>query len=130
MGVYKSFNSPYKFRDFVLLRIFKEVELGNNCKQYFILCSSLSNYDKVPETTDKMRCIIYPSGFEIRAYSNISRRSFIEHRLHFTSESVNIVTADLLGECDELFQSMTRISSLITSQKQKKKMQQLAKASR
>ena len=127
--VFKSFNSPYKFRDFVILRTFKVQRLGKGSnKQYFILSSSLSNYDKVPETADKLRCIIYPSGFEIKPYNNISKRSQVEQRMHFTSESVNIVTADLLGECDEMFQSLTRISSLITSQKQKKKLQSLAKS--
>ncbi len=73
--IYKSFNSPYKFRDFVVLRSFKKQELGNEymSKRYFIICSSITKYKKIPEATDKLRCIIYPSGFEIRPYNNISK---------------------------------------------------------
>lgn len=121
--VYKSFNSPYKFRDFVVLRHFRKQKLNDNGNErYFIICSSVSNYHKMPESADKLRCIIYPSGFEIRPYNNLSKKSLVSYRLHLTSESVNIITADLLGECDELFQSMLRIYSLVTSYKHKLKM--------
>merc|ERR1712232_292698 len=34
--VFKSFNSPYKFRDFVVLRTFKVQELNDYNKRYFI----------------------------------------------------------------------------------------------
>ena len=91
--------------------------------RYFIICSSLSNYNKMPETADKLRCIFYPSGFEIRPYhNNQTKKTHISYRLHLTSQSVNIITADLLGECDELFQSMLRIPSLINSYKHKLKL--------
>lgn len=118
--VYKSFNSPYKFRDFVVLRTFKKKEN----ERYFIICSSISNYNKVPETTDRLRCILYPSGFEIRPYNNFTKKSHVSYRLHLTSESVNIITADLLGECDELFLSMLRIHSLIKSYQHKLRLMQ------
>jgi len=125
--VYKSFNSPYKFRDFVVLRSFKTQQLNEHSKRYFIVCSSIGNYNKMQESKDKLRCVMFPSGFEIRPYNNLTAKtkSQVSYRLHLTSESVNIVTADLLGECDELFESMVRISSLVTVFKRKQRLNQL-----
>lgn len=118
--VYKSFNSPYKFRDFLVMRSFREQQLSDEPKKYFVVWSSITNYNKMPESAEKLRCVLYPSGFEIRPYhSGVAKKSRIVYRLHLTSESVNIVTADLLGETDELFQSMMRISALIHNYRQK-----------
>lgn len=118
--VYKSFNSPYKFRDFLVMRLFREQQLSDDTKKYFVVWSSITNYNKMPESAEKLRCVLYPSGFEIRPFhSSVAKKSRIVFRLHLTSESVNIVTADLLGETDELFQSMMRISALIHNYRQK-----------
>jgi len=121
--VYKSFNSPYKFRDFLVLRSFREQQLSDDTKKYFVVWSSITNYKKMPESAEKLRCVLYPSGFEICPYNRgVTKKSRIVFRLHLSSESVNIVTADLLGETDELFQSMVRISALIHNYRQKQAM--------
>eukprot|EP00488_Nonionellina_sp_1-RS-2012_P000207 TRINITY_DN105_c0_g2_i1.p1 TRINITY_DN105_c0_g2~~TRINITY_DN105_c0_g2_i1.p1 ORF type:complete len:271 (+),score=75.09 TRINITY_DN105_c0_g2_i1:142-954(+) len=115
--IYKSFNSPYKISRFCSFEIVRKEQLLDNHKRYLIVWASITNFKKIPETTDKLRCILYPSGFEIRPCHNTKKKSYVSLRLHFTSESVNIVTADLLGECDELFQSMIRISKLLSNYK-------------
>merc|ERR1712087_155495 len=84
--------------------------MGEHDKRYFVICASITNFAQMPETPDKRRCVLHPSGFEIVAKG---KGSLVAYRLHLTSESVNIVTADLLGETDELFESMTRISKCI-----------------
>lgn len=114
---YKCSNNAYKFRDFVFLKCFREM---NKSERYFILISSIINYEKMPVVTDKLRSILFPSGFEIRRSGSNPKRSHISCRLHFTPESVDIVSADLLAESEDLFQSMIRIVKLTDIMKQKK----------
>ena len=113
---YKSFNSPYKFRDFVVLRCFRENY--NNEGRHLMVFSSISNYDKIPESKDKLRTIILPTGFEVKPYGNDKTRSRVSFRAHMTNESILLVSADLLGETDELFQSLARIGDLVTIMKE------------
>ena len=107
---YKSFNSPYKFRDFVVLRCFRKNYKNEN--RHLMVFSSISNYDKIAESKEKLRTIILPSGFEIKPYENNPNRSHVSFRAHMTSESILLVSADLLGETDELFESLARIEKL------------------
>lgn len=111
---FKSFNSPYKFSDFVLLTCLKP---DHDARRYSIVFSSVSNYDDLPENINTMnvqRATLLPSGFEIRAIKDSKGKSHVSYRAHMTNESVLTVSADLLGETDELFQSMLSIERLIT----------------
>ena len=113
---YKSFNSPYKFSDFVLLTCLKS---DIKSKRYHILFSSVTNYDdESKENTDNdntKRAVLLPSGFEIRPTNSDVNRSHVSYRAHMTNESVLTVSADLLGETNELFESMSRIEQLISA---------------
>jgi len=123
---YKSLNSPYKFRDFVLLKCFvvdnsNNNKNSNNANRYCIVFSSISNYEPLPEVKDKIRCILLPSGFEIKKYNNDNNQCQISYNCHMTSESILLFTPDLLGETDELFQSLIRIEELVSIYKQQMK---------
>jgi hypothetical protein len=117
-STYKSFNSPYKFRDFVTLdclRCEQEVE------RYFLLYASICNYDNLPEFKGRDRTVVLPSGFDIRPTQQNANRSHVSYRSIMTAGSISLVSADLLLESDELFQSILNIDRLITENKQKLK---------
>eukprot|EP00485_Elphidium_margaritaceum_P019933 CAMPEP_0202728948 /NCGR_PEP_ID=MMETSP1385-20130828/185884_1 /ASSEMBLY_ACC=CAM_ASM_000861 /TAXON_ID=933848 /ORGANISM="Elphidium margaritaceum" /LENGTH=589 /DNA_ID=CAMNT_0049395201 /DNA_START=31 /DNA_END=1800 /DNA_ORIENTATION=- len=124
---YKSFNSMYKFSDFLLLTCLrKDVQ----AKRFHILFASVNNYrvslhssqqqqSKMQQilknnNSNTKRAILLPSGFEIRPTKENVNKSHVSFRAHMTNESVLTVSADLLGETDELFKSMLRIQQLIS----------------
>jgi len=112
---FKNFNSPYKFSDFVLLMCLRP---DDQAGRYSIVCSSVSNYEDLPENKNMMnvqRVTLLPSGFEIRATKDNPMKSHVSYRAHMTNESVLTVSADLLGETDELFSSMMNIEKLISA---------------
>lgn len=110
---YKSFNSPYKFSDFILLTCLKS---DIKSKRYHLLFSSISNYDDEVSDNNTSRAVLLPSGFEIRPTKDNINKSHVSYRAHMTNESVLTVSADLLGETNELFESMSRIEQLISAQ--------------
>eukprot|EP01084_Bolivina_argentea_P175223 303492_1 len=114
---YKSFNSPYKFNDFILLTCLKN---DIKSKRYHIIFASINNYDINTSNTHTgnniKRAVLLPSGFEIRPTKDNVNKSHVSYRAHMTNQSVLTVSADLLGETDELFQSMLRIEQLISAQ--------------
>jgi len=108
----KCFNSPYKLRDFVLLNC---VRPDVAAKRYLLVWASVTDYEELPESSNVnvQRAVMLPSGFEIRPQKDNVHKSHVSYRAHMTNESVLTVSADLLGETDELFQSMLRIEQLI-----------------
>jgi len=56
--VFKSFSSPYKYRDFCLLRSWTELQNGG---QLVVMRSVI--HPRVPEQKDYIRAIFYPTGF-------------------------------------------------------------------
>jgi len=113
--IFKKFNSPFKFSDFVLLICLRP---DVKTKRFVIAFASIANYDDLAENNNAMnaqRATLLPSGFEIRATRDNPERSHVSYRAHMTNESVLTVSADLLGETDELFQSMLGIEKLITA---------------
>jgi len=113
----KCFNSPYKLRDFVLFTCLRPDEAA---KRYLLVFASVSGYEELPESGNPnvQRAVMLPSGFEIRPTKDNVNKSHVSYRAHLTNESVLTVSADLLGETDELFQSMLRIEQLISASAQ------------
>ncbi|ETO10441.1 sorting nexin-29 [Reticulomyxa filosa] len=127
---YKSFNSPYKFRHFVVLRYLKPNEEKGIYKVVF---ASVSNFESlIPEWDGKKQiegndqeseayadakelqnAYILPSGFYIEQSDKNRDQCRLEFIAHMTPESVLILAPDLLGETRELFESVAGIEQLV-----------------
>jgi len=132
---YKSFNSPYKFRHFVVLRYLKpNPEKGI----YKVMFASVSNYESFiserkeekkieiryeeltetnADTKDIQKAYILPSGFHIEQDVKNQNQCQLEFIAHLTPESVLILAPDLLGETNELFESVASIGHLVGAMK-------------
>eukprot|EP00485_Elphidium_margaritaceum_P003323 CAMPEP_0202693124 /NCGR_PEP_ID=MMETSP1385-20130828/7329_1 /ASSEMBLY_ACC=CAM_ASM_000861 /TAXON_ID=933848 /ORGANISM="Elphidium margaritaceum" /LENGTH=587 /DNA_ID=CAMNT_0049348765 /DNA_START=19 /DNA_END=1782 /DNA_ORIENTATION=- len=115
---YKAFNSSYRYTDFLL---FTCLRADSKAKRYHILFASVNNYHVLPHIQlmnlpNSKRSILLPSGFEIRPAKDNVNKSHVSFRAHYTNESVLTVSADLLGETDELFHSVLRIEQLISAE--------------
>ena len=78
--VYKSFNSPYKYRDFTLLRSWRSVEpitknIPRNCKSYRIVSVSVCNHPELPDLVkNRIRTVLLPTGWVIEPVTLTSSR--------------------------------------------------------
>eukprot|EP00483_Globobulimina_turgida_P001375 UN01377 len=75
---YKSFNSPYKFNDFVLLTCLKN---DIKSKRYHIIFASINNFDDLPSdnSNNTKRAVLLPSGFEIRPTKDNVNKSHVSY---------------------------------------------------
>jgi len=138
--VFKSFSSPYKYRDFVLLRSVSKLENGG-----MVLVARSVLHQSGPEQKGNVRAVLFPSGFiltplpkvkglplcpmkdrcvlkdapHISRYSHKVGLQEATERCLFTfvaqldREGVLIVSPDLLGESNELTESINNIKECL-----------------
>jgi len=126
--VFKSFSSPYKYRDFCILRSWSKLEKGGT-----ILAARSILHPNAPEQKDNVRAVLFPSGYIVSPLDN----SMIEDKsssspsssshppssgctvtfiAQMDRESVLIISPDLLGESNELRQSFNNIRMYLQQQ--------------
>ena len=114
--VFKSFSSPYKYRDFCLLRTIKKNDDGTIISIYRSITHS-----QCPELKDHVRAILYPTG-QILTPCKLSldndSGSTVDACLYtyisqMDREAVLINSPDLLGETDELLYSIRQFKYLL-----------------
>lgn len=139
--VFKSFSSPYKYRDFCLLRSWTELQNGVRLIAMrsvfrYALRKSMTYllkviHPRVPERKDYTRAILYPTGFLIvpkdsephaggdtTAKADTERkRSQLTFIAQLDRESVLLLSPDLLGETDELLVSMMNLEKVLQEDK-------------
>lgn len=126
--VFKSFSSPYKYRDFCLLRSwFKRDEIGGR-----VIVERSVIHPRVPEQKDHVRAVLFPSGYVIThmdeapappstpgaptATQSGKKGCLLTWVAQMDRESVMIVSPELLGETDQLTQSVRNLMHLVASQ--------------
>ncbi|GAB5368270.1 hypothetical protein AAMO2058_001304700 [Amorphochlora amoebiformis] len=117
--VYKSFSSPYKYRDFALIRTWNELPGGGSVIAYRSVI-----HPRCPEQKGLRRAVLLPSGYVVQPLGNrkgsadskesIPQCSEVTFVAQFTRESVLVVTPDLLGETSELIDSLKNINTVLT----------------
>jgi hypothetical protein len=105
--VFKSFSSPYKYRDFCFLRAAVVDEDGTH-----VLAAKSILHRAGPEQKDNIRAVLFASGYVLSPLEagHHTKLSFITQ---MDKESVLIVSPDLLGETNELRQSMLNITTVL-----------------
>ncbi len=110
--VFKSTSSPYKFRDFCLLRSWGMLD---GCTGGRILATRSVLHDRVPEQKENVRAVLFASGYIITPLDE--RRPEAGSLFTFVSqmdrESVLIVSPDLLGETNLLRDSVRLMRQLL-----------------
>jgi len=138
--VFKSFSSPYKYRDFVCLRSVTKIENGG-----MVLVARSVLHPNGPEEKGNVRAVLFPSGYiltplepvkglplcpmkdrcVLRDAAHMSRYSHkvglqeATERCLFTfvaqldREGVLILSSDLLGESNELAESINNIKECL-----------------
>jgi len=136
--VFKAFSSPYKFRDFCLLRCTTELN-GSR-----LIAMRSVTHPRIPEQKNYQRAIFYPTGYLIvpndgssqpieglkspsgkllrpeskeeikgRTRPPATNGSILTFIAQMDRDSVLLVSPDLLGETDELLQSMRNLEKLL-----------------
>ena len=124
---FKSFSSPYKYRDMILLRSSSNIERSGQLHSF----RSTIHAD-APETKDSVRASLYPSGHvlmpvigQISDCYDTSRSQVIgssQEACLVTSiwsmdkEAILIVSPDLLGESNELKQSLLNVKNMLNKE--------------
>jgi len=138
--VYKSFSSPYKYRDFVLLRSMSKLENGG-----YVLVARSVTHPSTPEQKGCVHAVLSPSGYILTPLAKVkglplcpmkdrcvlkdaSHMSRYTHKagLQDTSdrclftfvaqldrEGILIISPDLLGETNELRDSINNIKECL-----------------
>lgn len=117
----KSYSSPYKYRDFVLFRSNTKLDGGGK-----LLCCRSVLHPKGPECKDSVRAVLFPTGYIVTPtqytqeqggpVSPAGQYCMLTYIAQMDREAVLTVTPDLLGETDELSQSIANITTLLTHQ--------------
>jgi len=127
--VFKGFSSPYKYRDFALLRTWDELPNGGR-----VIAHRSIMTQKIPEQKDLRRAVLLPTGYLLEPLAaressqetkddvdppppEVTEITFIAQ---MTRESVLLVTPDLLGETTELIDSMKNINKVLTKEAREK----------
>lgn len=122
--VYSCYNSAYKLYDVLYLRVcdkyyYQVGQRGTKIECYLMVFASISNFKENNSNnhnnfkTNCQRCVILPSGFEIRSDARDLKLSTVHFRTRLTNQSMLLYTPDLLGETDQLFQSFADLEKLI-----------------
>jgi hypothetical protein len=127
--VFKSFSSPYKYRDFCLLRAWKRTEHANvdgapeGDDQGYVLVVRSVVHPLVPEFKDHVRAVLLPTGYILSPctmQTNDGTGRLIEvpacllsYVAQMDREAVLIVSPDLLGEADDLWCSVHSFKYLL-----------------
>jgi len=138
--VFKSFSSPYKYRDFVCLRSITKIENGG-----MVLVARSVLHPNGPEQKGNVRAVLFPSGYiltplakvkglplcpmkdrcVLRDAAHMSRyshkvglqeateRCFFTFVAQLDREGVLIASPDLLGESNELLDSINNIKECL-----------------
>ncbi len=113
--VYKSFSSPYKYRDFCLMRSWTTLEDGRA-----LLAMRSVLHPQVPEQKDYIRAILYPTGYIVAPVPAAdgkqtadAKRCRVTFVAQMDRESVLLMSPDLLGETDELLASISNFARLM-----------------
>jgi hypothetical protein len=114
---YKAFNSPYKYRDFCLLRSWRKEADGG----YVVVNRSVQHPD-IPEEKDSVRSTMQASGFLLTPYTSQEEDGSTAFTLllwivQLDREGILIFTPDLLNETDELFRSFDNLRKTVFEQK-------------
>eukprot|EP00475_Leptophrys_vorax_P042443 TRINITY_DN8001_c0_g1_i1.p2 TRINITY_DN8001_c0_g1~~TRINITY_DN8001_c0_g1_i1.p2 ORF type:complete len:236 (+),score=58.35 TRINITY_DN8001_c0_g1_i1:658-1365(+) len=115
---YKSFNSPYKYRDFCLLRSWRKEADGG----YVVMTRSVQHPD-VPEQKDSVRASMQASGFLLTPVTSHESSGPLSVTLllwiaQLDREGILIFTPDLLNETNELFQSFQNFRKVVSADAQ------------
>lgn len=109
--VYKSFSSPYKYRDLCLLRCRLPLP-GGHGEGEMLVARSVQHVEKAK---DNERGNVFAAGFVLRPRDN-GRATQLTFVMQLDQAAVLIVSPDLLGESDELEMSIHNIRMMLDEQ--------------
>jgi len=109
--VFKSFSSPYKYRDLCLLRSDTKLENGGR-----LLATRSVLHPAAPECKDNVRAVLFPTGYILSPMPNNS--CLFTYIGQMDREAVLIISPDLLGESNELRQGFVNLMTVLAHKEQ------------
>lgn len=118
--VFKSYSSPYKYRDFVLFRSHTKLDGGGR-----LLGSRSVHHARGPEFKDNVRAVLLPTGYIITQAGQPQKGGLTSATGHYSMltyiaqmdhEAVLTVAPDLLGETQQLSQGIANINTVLARQ--------------
>lgn len=109
--VFKSFSSPYKYRDLCLLRSTTKLENGGR-----LLATRSVLHPSAPET-EHVRAVLFPTGWIVTP-TREPGRCFLSYIGQMDREAVLIISPDLLGESNDLRQGFQNLKTVLGRKKE------------
>lgn len=118
--VYKSYSSPYKYRDFCLLRSWTKLESGGR-----MIATRSVLHPALPEQKDNIRAVLFPTGYIVTEIdggagggaedggAELGSSCLVTYVAQLDREGVLIFSPDLLGETDQLGQRVNGLNRLL-----------------